>query len=78
MTLNPPGIGAHRVGDRRDAEGRDGRQEAIAEHGADARRKPGPEAAGDGALNDEDIHRPDRRRHQHANADPGEHELKGG
>ena len=46
--------------------------------GADARGKPGPEAAGDSALNDEDIHRPDGRRHQHADADAGKHELKGG
>ena len=46
-------------------------------HGADTGREPGPEAASDGPLNHEHIHRPDGRGHHHANADPGKHELKG-
>ena len=53
-------------------------KQAIAEHGAETGREPGPEAAGDGSLNDENIDRPDGRSHQHANADAGKHELKGG
>ena len=51
---------------RRDAEGGDGGKQAIAEHGADAGGGTGPKAAGDGALNDENIDR--IRGHAHADA----------
>ena len=53
-------------------------KQAVADHGADARGKAGPEAAGHRPLDDEDVDRPDRRRHQHADAEAGEHELEGG
>jgi hypothetical protein len=53
---------------RRDAEGGDGGKQAIAEHGADAGGEAGPKAAGDGALNDENI---DRLGRGHAHADAG-------
>ena len=73
--LDHTGIGGHHIGNRGDAQSRDCRKHAVAEHGADARGKSAPEAARRGALNDEHVDRSDRRRHEQPDADAGKHQL---
>jgi hypothetical protein len=75
---NRVGIGDHDVGDRLDAEGGNRRQQAVGKDGADTSGKPAPEAARNRPLNDEDIHRPNGCRHQHADGNAGKHELDAG
>ena len=51
---------------------------AVGKDGADTSGKPAPEAARNRPLNDEDIHRPNWCRHQHADGNAGKHELDAG
>jgi hypothetical protein len=76
--LDRVSISDHHVGDRLDAEGGNPREEAVSKDGADTSGKPAPEAAPNGPLNDENIHRPNGCRHQHTDGNAGKHELDAG
>ena len=76
--LDQTGISDYHVGDRRHAEGGDGREQPVTKHGADTGGKAAPESVGNGPLDAKDVDRPDGRRYQQPDTNAGEHQLDAG